>query len=178
MPALPQTNWPGEALESLGDGWYKFNFSQVVETANIIFNGSAGQTLDLILEPATPCYQNNSWVSLDLCEIEDKKAPIISASPAAGNYEQLSLTIDLIAQDRDPNAAIYYTQDGVDSMSLVVISGDATFTGLPNGKWVDLVTGDTQLGTTVNASAQGQGNIRVYVLNGEKIEGLNGDYIK
>eukprot|EP00831_Metopus_contortus_P064350 TRINITY_DN57610_c0_g1_i1.p1 TRINITY_DN57610_c0_g1~~TRINITY_DN57610_c0_g1_i1.p1 ORF type:complete len:252 (-),score=10.43 TRINITY_DN57610_c0_g1_i1:309-1064(-) len=71
-----------------------------------------------------------------------------------------------------------YTQDGIDSMALVVISGDATFTDLPNATWVDVVTGDTQVGTTVNASAQGQGNVRVYVMNGEKIEGLTGDYIK
>lgn len=112
LPALPQTVWPGKALQSLGDGWYKYDFSQQVETAKVIFNGSAGQTADLIFSAATPCYQNNAWVSLDLCEIEDKKAPVISASPAAGNYEEPSLTIELVAADRDPNAIIYYTLDG------------------------------------------------------------------
>lgn len=112
VPALTQTAWPGEALESLGDGWYKFDFSQVVETANIIFNGSAGQTADLNFSAATPCYQNSRWVSLDQCDIEDKQAPVISASPAAGSFESSSLNIKLAAADRDLNASIYYTLDG------------------------------------------------------------------
>jgi glycosidase len=112
VPALTPTVWPGEALELVADGWYKFDFTQTIVSANIIFNGSAGQTADLILDPATPCYQNNNWVSMDLCEIEDKKAPVVSASPAAGNYEEISLSIDLLAEDRDPNASLYYTLDG------------------------------------------------------------------
>lgn len=71
-----------------------------------------------------------------------------------------------------------YTDDVVDSMALVVISGEATFSGVPNGTWVDIVTGDTQSGSTVTANASGRGNIRVYVLNGEKLDGLAGTYIK
>ena len=64
-----------------------------------------------------------------------------------------------------------YTAGGVDSMACVVFSGSHTFTGLPNGTWVDLVTGDTKNGSSFTASANGQGNIRVYVLNGSKIGG-------
>lgn len=112
LPALTATTWPGEALVSLGDGWYKYDFSQQVETAQVIFNGSAGQTADLSFAAAAPCYQNNSWVSMDLCDVSDKTAPVISASPVAGSYEQSNLNIALAATDRDPNAAIYYTLDG------------------------------------------------------------------
>ena len=71
-----------------------------------------------------------------------------------------------------------YTKDGVDSMALVVISGSATFSGVPSGRWVDIVTGDVQNGSTVTANADGQGNVRVYVMDGEKIDGLTGKYIK
>ena len=71
-----------------------------------------------------------------------------------------------------------YTKDGIDSMALVTISGGATFTGVPNGTWVDVITGDIQNGTTVTANCSGKGNLRVYVLNGSKIDGLMGEYIK
>lgn len=62
-----------------------------------------------------------------------------------------------------------YTDGGVDSVACVVMSGTATFSGLPNGKYVDLITGDTKNGTSFTASASGQGNIRIYVLNGSQI---------
>ncbi len=62
-----------------------------------------------------------------------------------------------------------YTANGVDSYALVVISGSATFTGLPSATWVDVVTGDTQTGSTVTASCSGQGNMRVYVMNGSQL---------
>lgn len=134
VPVLTQTTWPGEALESLGDGWYKFDFLQVVETANVIFNGSAGQTTDLSFDPATPCYQDSSWVSIDACEVEDKQAPVILASPVAGNYEELSLTIELIAEDRDPNAIIYYTLDGtIPTINSAVYTNAIIVTDMGNG---------------------------------------------
>ena len=62
-----------------------------------------------------------------------------------------------------------YTANGIDSVACVVMSGSANFSGLPNGTYVDLVTGDTKSGTGFTASANGQGNIRVYVRDGTKV---------
>lgn len=62
-----------------------------------------------------------------------------------------------------------YTANGVDSVACVVINGSASFSGLPNGTYVDLVTGDTKTGTSFSASASGEGNIRVYVRGGTKV---------
>ena len=76
-----------------------------------------------------------------------------------------------------------YTGDGVDSFVCVTISGDATFSGIPSGTYVDVITGDTvQCGGTLNASCSGQGNMRVYVLQTSgapsgKI-GTDGTYLK
>lgn len=60
-----------------------------------------------------------------------------------------------------------YTDATTDSYALVTISGNATFSGIENGTYVDCVTGDTKTVTngslTVNCS--GKGNLRVYVLN-------------
>ena len=56
---------------------------------------------------------------------------------------------------------------GIDSFVLVTISGDSTFTGLPGGTYVDVITGDKQTiseGGSITAECSGQGNARIYVL--------------
>jgi glycosidase len=60
-----------------------------------------------------------------------------------------------------------YTAGAVDSFALVTISGDATFSGIPNGTYTDAVTGDVRSVTngTLTAAASGKGNMRVYVLS-------------
>ncbi|MCD8282022.1 MAG: starch-binding protein [Prevotella sp.] len=62
-----------------------------------------------------------------------------------------------------------YTSGSTDSYALVVISGSATFNNLPSATWVDVVTGASTTGTSVTASCSGQGNMRVYVMNGSKL---------
>ncbi len=63
-----------------------------------------------------------------------------------------------------------YTDANVDSFCCVTISGGATFSGVPNGTYIDAVTGDTQnvTGGTLTANCSGQGNLRVYVLSTSK----------
>ena len=76
-----------------------------------------------------------------------------------------------------------YTADGVDSFVCVTISGDATFSGIPAGKYVDMVSGDTvDCNGTLTAKCSGKGNMRVYVLQNSgapsgKI-GEDGTYLK
>ena len=62
-----------------------------------------------------------------------------------------------------------YTDSNTDSYALVTISGDATFTGILNGRYVDVVTGDEQnvKDGTLSVACSGKGNIRVYVLDGK-----------
>ena len=63
-----------------------------------------------------------------------------------------------------------YTDSNTDSFALVSISGDATFTGIPNGKYVDAITGDVQNVTDgiLTAKVSGKGNLKVYVLDTDK----------
>lgn len=76
-----------------------------------------------------------------------------------------------------------YTDNNTDSFACVTISGDATFTGIPSGTYVELITGEkVECNGTLNASCSGRGNMRVYVLQtagapSGKI-GENGDYLK
>ncbi|MCC5581818.1 fibronectin type III domain-containing protein [Microtetraspora sp. AC03309] len=60
-----------------------------------------------------------------------------------------------------------FTDGSVDSFVLVTVSGNATFTGIPNGTYVDAVTGDskTVTGGTLSINLSGKGNMRAYVLN-------------
>jgi glycosidase len=77
-----------------------------------------------------------------------------------------------------------YTDATTDSYALVTISGGATFSNIPNGMYVDCVTGDSQTVTngTLSVSCSGKGNLRVYVLSTDKTPapgkiGNDGKYI-
>ena len=77
-----------------------------------------------------------------------------------------------------------YTDTTTDSYVLVTISGGATFSSIPNGTYVDCITGDTKTVTngTLSVSCSGKGNMRVYVLNTELTKapgkiGTDGKYL-
>ncbi|MDE6811717.1 MAG: starch-binding protein [Muribaculaceae bacterium] len=77
-----------------------------------------------------------------------------------------------------------YTDATTDSYVLVTISGDATFTGVLNGRYTDAVTGDVQNVTDgkLTAKCSGKGNLRVYVLDTQKTKapgkvGADGKYL-
>lgn len=61
-----------------------------------------------------------------------------------------------------------YKDANTDSYALVTVSGDATFSNILNGTYVDAVTGDIANVTngTLSVKCSGKGNLRVYVLNG------------
>ncbi len=63
-----------------------------------------------------------------------------------------------------------YTDSTTDSYVLVTVSGDATFTGILNGTYTDVVTGDTRTVTngSLSVSCPGKGNMRAYVLSTTK----------
>lgn len=69
-----------------------------------------------------------------------------------------------------------YTGDGIDSLACVSITGGATFKGIPNGLYIDAVTGDKQTVSngTLNVPSTGKGNMRVYVCCASGFEGING----
>ena len=71
-----------------------------------------------------------------------------------------------------------FTKDGVDSFVLVTISGGATFSGIPGGTYVDLVTGDTKTVSesgSLTASCSGRGNARIYVLQNQTAKDYGAD---
>ncbi len=79
-----------------------------------------------------------------------------------------------------------YTKDGIDSYALVTVSGGATFSGVENGTYVEVVTGQkvTVSNGSLSTDSIGQGNLRCYVLQtGDGVEptgkvGTDGSYLK
>ncbi|MGN0501755.1 MAG: alpha-amylase family glycosyl hydrolase [Ruminococcus sp.] len=76
--------------------------------------------------------------------------------------------------------------EGVDSLALVTVSSGATFKNIPNGTYIDAITGDVQNVTngTLTVSSIGKANMRVYVCCASGFTGIDGaiggssDYLK
>ncbi len=65
---------------------------------------------------------------------------------------------------------------GVDSLALVSISGGATFKNIPNGTYIDAVTGDVQTVSngTLSVGSLSKANMRVYVCCADGYTGIKG----
>lgn len=82
VPARAGSQWPGEPLTSLGGDWYSKDFAAPVSSGGAVFSDNgAPQTNDLALNPATPCFQNNAFVSMEQCDYD----PNPNYNFAAGN---------------------------------------------------------------------------------------------
>jgi glycosidase len=79
-----------------------------------------------------------------------------------GQYSTDGITGDMAYKRRYTDAA-----SGVDSFALVTVTGAASFTGIPDGRYVDAVTGDVRTVSdgTLAVAAPGKGDMRVYVLD-------------
>lgn len=81
-----------------------------------------------------------------------------------GQYSTEGCSGSMSYKRRYTNAA-----EGIDSYVLVTISGGSTFTGVLDGTYVDLVTGDKKVvsGGTLTTDSIGKANMRVYVLQND-----------
>ncbi len=79
-----------------------------------------------------------------------------------GQYSTENVSGDMAFKRRYTN-----TEEGVDSFVCVSITNGATFNNIPNGKYVDAITGDVKNVTdgTLSIPSIGKGNMRVYVLD-------------
>ena len=79
-----------------------------------------------------------------------------------------------------------YTDSDVDSFALVTINGQGTFSNLPGGEYIEVITGATVSvpeGGSITSDSIGQGNMRVYVLKTSSCDitgkiGKDGTYLK
>ena len=69
-----------------------------------------------------------------------------------------------------------FTDNTTDSLACVTVSGGATFKQIPNGLYIDAVTGDRQTVTngTLTVPSIGKANMRVYVCCASGFTGIDG----
>ena len=69
-----------------------------------------------------------------------------------------------------------YNGKNVDSLACVAVTDGATFKNIPNGKYIDAVSGDVKTVTngTLSVSSVGKGNMRVYVCCASGFQGISG----
>lgn len=67
-------------------------------------------------------------------------------------------------------------EENIDSLACVSVSGGATFNNIPNGKYIDAVTGDVKnvTGGTLTVDSVGKANMRVYVCCASNFTGIDG----
>ena len=135
---------PNKPLEQTGRAYYGDHLAGTV-TATGFGDYSASGTVQTTL---------NATLSQHLIKLNKirQKVPALRR----GQYKPVGDGMSFIRR---------YTSDNIDSLACVSISGGASFTGLPNGTYVDLVSGDrkTVSSGTLTSSNSGQGSLRVYV---------------
>ncbi len=69
-----------------------------------------------------------------------------------------------------------YTDSSIDSLACVTFTDGATFKNIPNGKYIDAVTGEAVNVTngTLTVPSLGKGNMRVYVCCASGFQGISG----
>ncbi|MGN0551265.1 MAG: alpha-amylase family glycosyl hydrolase [Acutalibacteraceae bacterium] len=88
-----------------------------------------------------------------------------------GQYSTQGVTGNMCFKRAYKNA-----EEGINSFVCVAVTNAATFTGIPNGTYIDAVTGTSQTVTdgTLKIAAPGKGNLRAYVLSSNGYTGIDG----
>lgn len=78
-PSAPDSVWPGESMQELGDDWYSFEFQVPINSGGAVFNDNGGaQTTDLAIDITKPCYQNGGFVGLSECDYRPSQPPVLN----------------------------------------------------------------------------------------------------
>lgn len=112
-PGGGSSTWPGPAMTSVGDGWYRYDFASAA-SINLVFNDNGGsQTTDLTRSADGWYDQSGTWHDTDP-RVTVNQPPTVSITPQGGNYldgEVVSVSLTA-TDDSDPDPSIYYTTDG------------------------------------------------------------------
>ena len=155
------------ALEETGRAYFGDYIEGSVNTTDFgVYSGATGAMADTLNKPLAKHIQRLNQIR--------RKVPALQK----GQYSTEGVDGGMAFKRR-------YTDSDIDSFVCVTITNGATFNGIPNGKYTDVVTGSTVTVTngTLSIEAPGKGNLRVYVLDTDKTKapgkvGENGTYLK
>ena len=140
---------PAEELSATGRAYYGDNI-----TGNVTATGFSEYTAD-----GTVADTLNQPLAKHLQRLNKIRAAVPALRK--GQYSTENVSGSMAYKRR-------YTSDTIDSFVCVTVTDGATFTGLPEGTYTDVVTGDVQTipeGGTLTIAAPGKGNLRAYVLD-------------
>lgn len=110
-PTATGSSWPGVLMvqdSSKGPDWYKYMIPNATSASILFHDGASYKTADLT-NITGGCFDGNTntWV-----DCNQDNAPVLSISPAGGNYTN-PVTVTLSAtDDTAANPVIFYTLDG------------------------------------------------------------------
>lgn len=140
---------PSCPLETTGRAYYGDHLQGKVTAADFgVVSSATGQVAKTLEQPLVKHIQTLNQIR--------RAVPALQK----GQYSTEGISGNMAFKKR-------FTQGSVDSFVLVAISQGASFTGIPNGTYVDAVTGDRKTVTngSLTISVNGQGNMRAYVLD-------------
>ena len=150
MKGAPIDVGPKQPLSETGRAYFGDNLEGKVTATDFGEYTASGTVADTLNYP----------LSLHIQRLNKIRAAIPALRK--GQYSTEGIEGSMAFKRRYTNA-----EEGVDSFVCVAITDAATFTGIPNGKYVDAITGDVQNVSdgTLTIAAAGKGNMRVYVLD-------------
>lgn len=153
---------PGTPLEKTGRAYFGDNLEGSVTASDFGVYSASGKVEQTLKSPLSVHLQQLNRIRQAIPALQKGQYTTDNQYVSNGNMAYIR---------RYTNAS-----EGVDSLALVSVSGGATFKGIPNGRYVDAVTGDVQnvSNGTLTAPSVGKGNMRVYVCCAGGFTGISG----
>ena len=146
---------PNAPLSTTGRAYFGDNLEGTLTTTDFGEYTATGKVAETLSHP----------LSLHIQRLNKIRAAIPALRK--GQYSVDGVNGDMAFKRRYTNE-----EEGIDSFVCVSITNGATFTDIPNGTYVDAITGEVQEVTdgTLSIEATSKGNMRVYVLSTELTE--------
>ena len=146
-PIDPMVNNARKPYNESGRAYFGDEIEGEVNTTDFgVYNGATGKMAETLSHPLAKHIQRLNLIRREIPALQK------------GQYSTEGVSGGLAFKRR-------YTDDDVDSFVCVSISSGATFSGVPVGKYVDVVSGKTyDCNGTLTTECSGQGNMAVCVL--------------
>ena len=141
---------PNRPLEDSGRAYFGDHIEGTVTATDFSEYTASGEVADTLNYPLAKHIQKLNAIRRAIPALQ-KGQYSVSSNYVSGNMAYVK---------RYTNAS-----EGIDSLALVAITDGATFKNIPNGKYIDAVSGDVKEVTngTLTASVSGKGDMAVYV---------------
>ncbi|MBQ4128997.1 MAG: starch-binding protein [Ruminococcus sp.] len=152
---------PNKPLSQTGRAYFGDYLEGTVNATDFSEYTATGEVADTLNYPLAKHIQKLNAVRRAIPALQ-KGQYTVSSNYVSGNMAYIKRYTD--------------ASEGIDSLACVTVTDGATFKNLPNGKYIDAITGDVKQVTngTLTVSNVGKGNMRVYVCCESGFTGITG----